>query len=92
MSTLRQLLAWGEETLRQAQVPDAEVDAWELMETAFAVEKSCYFLQRDDKIEDTDRERQYRGFIEQRCRRIPLQQITGRAWFMGWNLRSATRC
>ena len=43
MSTLRQLLAWGEETLRQAQVPDAEVDAWELMETAFAVEKSCYF-------------------------------------------------
>ena len=83
MSTLRQLLAWGEETLRQAQVPDAEVDAWELMETAFAVEKSCYFLQRDDKIEDTDRERQYRGFIEQRCRRIPLQQITGRAWFMG---------
>lgn len=83
MSTLRQLLAWGEETLRQAQVPDAEVDAWELMETAFAVEKSCYFLQRDDKIEDTDRERQYRGFIEQRSRRIPLQQITGRAWFMG---------
>ena len=83
MSTLRQLLAWGEETLRQAQVPDAEVDAWELMETAFAVEKSCYFLQRDDKIEDTDRERQYRGFIERRCRRIPLQQITGRAWFMG---------
>ena len=83
MSTLRQLLAWGEETLRQAQVPDAEVDAWELMETVFAVEKSCYFLQRDDKIEDTDRERQYRGFIEQRSRRIPLQQITGRAWFMG---------
>ena len=83
MSTLRQLLAWGEETLRQAQVPDAEVDAWELMETAFAVEKSCYFLQRDDKIEDTDRERQYRGFIEQRSRRIPLQQITERAWFMG---------
>lgn len=83
MSTLRQLLAWGEETLRQAQVPDSEVDAWELMETAFAVEKSCYFLQRDDKIEDTDRERQYRGFIEQRSRRIPLQQITGRAWFMG---------
>ena len=83
MSTLRQLLAWGEETLRQAQVPDSEVDARELMETAFAVEKSCYFLQRDDKIEDTDRERQYRGFIEQRSRRIPLQQITGRAWFMG---------
>ena len=47
------------------------------------MEKSCYFLQRDDKIEDTDRERQYRGFIEQRSRRIPLQQITGRAWFMG---------
>lgn len=83
MSTLRQLLAWGEDTLRQAQVPDAAVDAWELMEAAFDVEKSCYFLQRDDKIEDKDREQRYRSFIAQRSGRIPLQQITGKTWFMG---------
>lgn len=83
MRTLRQLLTWGEDTLRNAQVPDAEIDAWELMETAFGIEKSCYFLQRDDKIENTDGERRYRDFIGRRSQRIPLQQITGKAWFMG---------
>ena len=83
MSTLRQLLAWGTETLRQAGVPDAAVDAWELMEAAFDIEKSCYFLQRDDKIKDRERERRYRGFIARRSERVPLQQITGSAWFMG---------
>lgn len=83
MSTLRQLLAWGQDTLREAQVPDAEIDAWALMETAFGIEKSCYFLQRDDKIENIDGELRYRNFIGLRSRRIPLQQITGKAWFMG---------
>lgn len=83
MSTFRELLTWGEDILRNARVPDAQIDAWELMETAFGIEKSCYFLQRDDKIENTDGERRYRDFIDQRSRRIPLQQITGKAWFMG---------
>lgn len=84
MSTYRELLNWGQEILELAKVPDASVDAWELMEFVFAMEKSCYFLCRDDKIEDESRRKRYRELIRQRAARVPLQQITGRAWFMGY--------
>ena len=84
MSTFRKLLDWGRDTLEKSGVPDASVDAWELMEFVFAMEKSCYFLRRDDKIEDENRQERYRALIRQRAARVPLQQITGRAWFMGY--------
>ena len=44
MSTLRQLLSWGSETLERAEVPDSGQDAWMLMEEVFGIEKSYYFL------------------------------------------------
>ena len=44
MSTLRDLFCRGKEELRQANVPDAEVDAWALMEFALDIEKSYYYL------------------------------------------------
>ena len=65
MSTYRELLNWGQEILELAKVPDASVDAWELMEFVFAMEKSCYFLCRDDKIEDESRRKRYRELIRQ---------------------------
>ena len=45
MSTLRQLLSWGSETLANAEVPDSGQDAWMLMEEVFGIEKSYYFLE-----------------------------------------------
>ena len=42
MSTLRQLLSWGSETLERAEVPDSGQDAWMLMEEVFGIEKSYY--------------------------------------------------
>ena len=37
MSTLRQLLSWGSETLANAEVPDSGQDAWMLMEEVFGI-------------------------------------------------------
>ena len=48
MSTLRQLLSWGSETLERAEVPDSGQDAWMLMEEVFGIEKSYYFLHGTD--------------------------------------------
>ena len=48
MSTLRQLLSWGSETLEKAEVPDSGQDAWMLMEEVFGIEKSYYFLHGTD--------------------------------------------
>lgn len=58
MSTLRQLLSWGSETLEKAEVPDSGQDAWMLMEEVFGIEKSYYFLHGTDKI-DPDVQKRY---------------------------------
>ena len=83
MSTFRELLKNGTEKLVKAGVPDAGSDAWMLMEFAFEIEKGYYFLHEDDKIEKEQQER-YEKLIAEREKRIPLQQITQTAWFMGY--------
>ena len=44
MSTLRQLLSWGSETLANAEVPDSGQDAWMLIEEVFGIEKAIIFF------------------------------------------------
>ena len=83
MSTFRELLKKVTEKLVKAGVPDAGSDAWMLMEFAFEIEKGYYFLHEDDKIEKEQQER-YEKLIAEREKRIPLQQITQTAWFMGY--------
>ena len=81
--TLGQLLLQGKKELRQAEVPDGDYDAWILMEHALQIEKSYYFLHRNDKMEEEQVEN-YLSCIQKRKQRIPLQHITGSAWFMGY--------
>lgn len=83
MSTYRELLEKGIQVLEASGVPDASVDAWELLEYCFGIEKSCYFVCRDDKIENGEQESRFWNLIGRRSGRIPLQHLTGRAWFMG---------
>ena len=75
MSTLRQLLSWGSETLEKAEVPDSGQDAWMLMEEVFGIEKSYYFLHGTDKI-DPDVQKRYEEMIRDRAKRIPVQYLT----------------
>lgn len=81
MSTYRDLLRWGRELLSQAQVADSELDAWYLMEYVFDMDRAHYFLR--DTEESDQREAEYRSLVEKRAKRIPLQHLTGQAWFMG---------
>jgi release factor glutamine methyltransferase len=83
MSTLRELLKQGEQFLEKKNVPDAKNDAWALLEFSFGIEKGYYFLHENDKIEKKQQEK-YRQLLDKRGERIPLQQITGSAWFMGY--------
>ena len=84
MSTLQELLREGTCSLEKAGVPDAPFDAWALMEFAFGIEKSYYFLHEDDKIGNEQQDK-YKKLIAERAKRIPLQQITQTAWFMGYS-------
>ena len=80
--TLREAWNFGKKRLTAAEVPDADLDAWYLLEWCTGVSRSHY-LAYPDEIISHDQEEQYRVSLVKRERRIPLQQITGEQDFMG---------
>ena len=80
--TLREAWNLGKKRLTAAEVPDADLDAWYLLEWCTGVSRSHY-LAYPDEIISHDQEEQYRVSLVKRERRIPLQQITGEQEFMG---------
>lgn len=86
--TYRQLIFWGTERLLSAGVPDAALDAWYLLEHVLQsggvsdAGRAWYFLHADEPSA-AEQALRFRDLIGQRCRRIPLQQLTGEQAFMG---------
>ena len=80
--TLREAWKLGKNRLTEAQVPDADLDAWYLLEWCTGVNRSHYLAWPEEAI-SSEQEEQYRQTLNQRERRIPLQQITGEQEFMG---------
>lgn len=80
--TFRELLCEGVKRLEQAEVPESASDAWILLEYATGLDRARYCLRMGDQTQEEERER-YLSLIAQRTKRIPVQQLTGEAWFMG---------
>ncbi len=85
--TLEQLLTIGTERLQKCQVPEAELNAWYLLQAVLSegddlFRRSDYFLRRGDEASEEVKER-YLAFVERREQRIPLEYITGYTEFMG---------
>lgn len=80
--TYKEAYDWGKTRLTELQIPDAEWDAWLLLEYVTGMKRAQYLLQRDDMMEQTHWER-FQLLIKQREKRIPLQHLTGATEFMG---------
>lgn len=82
---LEELFSWGREQLREAKVPDWELDARYLLLEAFHLNLASFLTVRFQEIpQEQSREKErYQEMIRQRRRRIPLQQILGVQEFMG---------
>lgn len=82
MSTYVDLLSYGRRYLQQRHILDAELDAWYLLEYVIGHDRSWYFLhmkeQAPSAVEDA-----YERLLQHRGAHRPLQQITGKAYFMG---------
>lgn len=78
----RELLEWAVSFLKDREVPEARRDAWLLMEEVFEVTRSWFFA-HGENVPGEEQIRRYEWLVEQRGRRIPLQQLTGTAWFYG---------
>lgn len=86
--TLRDVLKKGQLYLEENQIPDAEIDAWYLLEHILkeklgtAIGKA-WFLAHQEEIADQKLYDKYGELLYRRGCRIPLQHLTGEQEFMG---------
>ena len=80
--TYQQLLSIGQTTLREACVPESDLDARLLLEYACEIDRST-LLAHGDREALPDKEALYHELLAKRSQRIPLQQLTGEQDFMG---------
>ena len=69
--------------LQDADVPNPDIDAWELFAFAFRMDKKEYLMRMSEEAKDEEGVARYAEAIDLRCKRIPLQHITGEQGFMG---------
>lgn len=78
----RSALKEGADYLRAHGVPEADLDAWYLLEFCTGINRTRYFVRQADEMPD-EQQKQYKSLLKKRGERIPLQHITGRQEFMG---------
>lgn len=81
--SFQKLLKTAEQRLKEAGIEDAGPDAWYLMEAAFDIDRTWYYLHAMDLAADAEKTRKFRDWTEKRAQGFPVQQLTGRASFMG---------
>lgn len=82
---LSSMLRYGKQVLEDASIADASVDAMELLQFVCGIDRNYYYMHMDEDMSDEKR-LQYEQFLQKRASHIPIQQITGRAYFMGLEL------
>ena len=80
--TLEEAYSFGKEKLQNADIQDAAIDAWILLESVTNISRAMYFVNPKQTITEKEKEK-YSADIEKRSERIPLQHITGEQEFMG---------
>ena len=83
MRTYKELLEEGYQILNSAEIEEARLDAWLLLEFAADIKRAWYYAHMDETAETAVAE-QYRQLCEKRAQHIPLQHLTGQAYFMGY--------
>ena len=83
METYKELLDQGIKLLSGAEIEEARLDAWLLLEYATGIERAWYYAHMEE-CPEKEAALKYRELCRKRAEHIPLQHLTGRAWFMGY--------
>lgn len=81
--TLKEAYEYGQVQLKNAEIDDAVLDAWYLLEYVTGISRAMYFMDMNREI-SLEQESRYRIYIDNRAKHIPLQHITGVQEFMGF--------
>lgn len=80
--TYRQMCHNGAAILADAGITDAEYDSFALLEYITGMDRTAYIFNGSKSVPEDITER-YDAVIDRRSSHIPLQHITGQAWFYG---------
>lgn len=80
--TMQKLYQEGIQSLKEAGIREAELDAWYLLEFVTGISRAYYYAEPSRTVTDQDALR-YRKLLGKRRQRIPLQHLTGQQEFMG---------
>lgn len=80
--TLREAYEYGQTQLKEAEIEDAVLDAWYLLEFVTGISRAMYFLKMQEEL-PSEQEEKYKEYVKVRSSHIPLQHITGVQEFMG---------
>lgn len=83
MMTLEQILQVGIDRLKAADIMDASIDAWYLMEYCFGINRATYYMEKN-QVADEAASDKFRACIEKRLEHIPVSQITNQRDFYGY--------
>ena len=83
MRTYKEVLEDGIRLLDAAAIEEAGLDAWLLLEYAADISRAWYYAHMDETLAE-ETEARYLKMCRKRAQHIPLQHITGRAYFMGY--------
>ena len=83
MKTFKELLKEGTQTLINGGIEEARLDAWLLLGYTADITRAWYYAHDDQKPGQEIADR-YRELCTRRAERIPLQHLTGKAYFMGY--------
>ncbi len=83
MKTFKELLKEGTQILINGGIEEARLDAWLLLGYTAGITRAWYYAHDDQKPEQEIADR-YRELCTRRAKRIPLQHLTGKAYFMGY--------
>lgn len=81
--TYRECYEYGRNVLKEAAVPDADLDARLLLEFVCQTSYNDLLLY-GDRIVEEEKVSSYKILIQKRKERVPLQQITGEQYFCGY--------
>ena len=83
MKTLEALLKEGTKVLENAGIKEAGLEAWLLLEYLTGKNRAYYYAHSDEQT-DIETEENYKKLCRERAKHIPLQHLTGQAFFMGY--------
>lgn len=81
MPTYKELLNCLTNKFKEAGIHEFESDAWLLFEEAYSLSRSDYIIRMNDTAPENPA---LEGFANRRLEGVPVQYITGKAYFMGY--------